>query len=71
MVMGIRNNWIAWQFDRAIATYGRHVENKLRETKETANHKIVPRYTLKEIIEGVHEQPDVDVFMMLIAGNVD
>ena len=30
-VLGIRSQWLAWQFDRAIFLYGRTVENKANE----------------------------------------
>lgn len=47
--MGILNNeWVAWQFDRAVRIYGSYVEGELNDIdKETGK----PKRSLKDIIE--------------------
>lgn len=40
--------WTCFQFDRAVTTFGRYVENKLHEMDDFS-HK--PRYTLSELLD--------------------
>lgn len=48
-MMGILSNeWVAWQFDRAVRIYGAYVEDELADIdKETGK----PKRSLKDIID--------------------
>lgn len=38
-VFGIRDNWLAWDFDHAVSALGLAVENRLKETDKDGKHK--------------------------------
>lgn len=48
-VVGIEDEWLAYQFDIAVFSWGRHVNNKLAE----CDSKGKPKYTLDDILDGV------------------
>ena len=46
--MGIRNPWVAFQFDNAIRVFGWYIENKLDERDKKGK----PKWTLAQIMAG-------------------
>jgi hypothetical protein len=50
--MGVRNQWLAWQFDRAVWYLGRYVE--VEQSKTDSKGK--PRRTLDDILENGAQQ---------------
>lgn len=47
-MLGIEDNWLALSVDRAVFTWGRHVDNKLRETFKDGK---TPRYSIEELLD--------------------
>lgn len=43
---GLTHPWVRWQFNHAVATFGRWVENKLAEKTEKGREK----YTIEELL---------------------
>jgi hypothetical protein len=52
-VFGIRDNrWLGWQFDQAVLTWGRYVDNKLAEKDKEGK----PKHKLSRLL-GIKPRP--------------
>lgn len=68
-LIGITDDWLAWEFDHAVLTYGRYVDNKLdeRKVKNKKTGETERKWTLEEILTGKANQPKgmsmTDIFL--------
>ena len=53
VMLGIEDNWLAMMFDKAVFTWGRYVDNKLRETFDDGK---TPKYSIEQLLEIGKEQ---------------
>ncbi len=46
-----KDEFIAYQIDRAVTCFGIIIDNALMETLETENDKSIPKYTLEKLLD--------------------
>jgi hypothetical protein len=61
-MVGIKPNWLAYQFDGAVMIYGRYVDNESKRVKKDGK----PERSLSDIIE-FGERPKRGSLEMLVA----
>lgn len=58
-ILGVKNEWLAYQFDEAVFRYGRWVENKLAEVDKKGK----PKYTIDDVINNNARPPSLFALM--------
>lgn len=68
LVVGIDDEWLAYQFDIAVFSWGRHVNNKLAEHDDKGK----PKYDLEDILSDEdHPRNMISLTEVFLASGVE